>query len=40
MAGDREKALEVGCDEYHTKPVQFPRLLAQIEALLEKGEAP
>src|SRR5262249_24497955 len=34
MAGDREKALEVGCDEYHTKPVQFPRLLAQIEALL------
>ena len=39
MAGDREKALEVGCDEYHTKPVQFPRLLAQIEALLEKGEA-
>jgi CheY-like chemotaxis protein len=40
MAGDREKALEVGCDDYHTKPVQFPRLLAQIEALLEKGKAP
>ena len=40
MAGDREKALEVGCDEYHTKPVQFPRLLAQIEALLGGGEAP
>src|SRR5262249_30212985 len=40
MAGDREKALEVGCEEYHTKPVQFPRLLAQIEALLTKGEAP
>ena len=39
MAGDREKALAVGCDEYHTKPVQFPRLLAQIEALLEKGGA-
>ena len=40
MAGDREKALEVGCDDYHTKPVQFPRLLAQIEALLNKGDAP
>jgi two-component system cell cycle response regulator DivK len=40
MAGDREKALEVGCDEYHTKPVQFPKLLAQIEAVLEKSEAP
>jgi CheY-like chemotaxis protein len=39
MAGDREKALEVGCDDYHTKPVQFPRLLAQIEALLGRGEA-
>ena len=39
MAGDREKALEVGCDEYHTKPVQFPRLLAQIEAVLDKSES-
>ncbi len=29
--------LEAGCDEYHTKPVQFPRLMAQIQALLEKG---
>lgn len=40
MAGDRQKAMEVGCDEYHTKPVQFPRLLAQIEALLAEDEAP
>ena len=39
MSGDREKALVVGCDEYHTKPVQFPRLLAQMEALLRKDEA-
>ena len=40
MAGDRDRALEAGCDDYHTKPVQFPRLLAQIEALLQKGHAP
>ena len=35
MAGDREKALEAGCDDYDTKPVELPRLLAKIEALLE-----
>jgi two-component system cell cycle response regulator DivK len=34
MAGDREKALEAGCDDYETKPVELPRLLAKIEALL------
>ena len=34
MAGDREKAIEAGCDEYDSKPVDFPRLLAKIEALL------
>lgn len=34
MAGDREKALEVGCDEYETKPVEFPRLLEKIEQFL------
>jgi len=34
MAGDREKALEAGCDEYETKPVEFPRLLEKIEGFL------
>jgi two-component system, cell cycle response regulator DivK len=36
MSGDREKALEAGADEYDTKPVDLPRLLAKIEALLRK----
>ncbi len=34
MAGDRKSALEAGCDDYDSKPVDFPRLLAKIEALL------
>jgi CheY-like chemotaxis protein len=34
MSGDRERALEAGCDEYDTKPVEFPRLVTKIEALL------
>ncbi len=34
MAGDREKALQAGCDEYDTKPVEFARLLGKIQALL------
>jgi len=38
MAGDREKALEAGADDYHTKPVELPRLLEQLETLL--GGAP
>jgi two-component system cell cycle response regulator DivK len=35
MAGDREKALEAGCDEYDTKPVEMPRLLEKIQSMLE-----
>ena len=36
MAGDREKALEAGCEDFDTKPVDFPRLRAKIQALLER----
>ena len=36
MAGDREKALAAGCDDYDTKPVELPRLLEKIEALLAR----
>jgi CheY-like chemotaxis protein len=37
MAGDREKALEAGCDEFETKPVELPRLLEKITNLLPDG---
>ena len=33
MAGDREKALAAGCDDFDTKPVEMPRLLEKIKAL-------
>ncbi|NJO42114.1 MAG: response regulator [Cyanobacteria bacterium RU_5_0] len=36
MAGDREQALAAGCDEYDTKPIEFPRLLSKVERLLEQ----
>jgi two-component system cell cycle response regulator DivK len=41
MSGDREKAMEAGCDDYDTKPIELSRLLAKMEALLgEKKAAP
>jgi len=40
MDGDRGKALAAGCDDYDTKPVDFPRLLGKIRALLAKASQP
>ena len=39
MSGDREKAMGAGCDDYDSKPIELPRLLAKMEALLEDKKA-
>ena len=39
MSGDREKAMEAGCDDYDTKPIELPRLLAKVKALLGNQKA-
>jgi two-component system, cell cycle response regulator DivK len=39
MAGDREKCLSVGCDDYDTKPIELPRLLDKIQGLLAQKAA-
>jgi len=36
MAGDREKSLEAGCDDYDTKPIELERLLGKMETLLNR----
>jgi two-component system, cell cycle response regulator DivK len=37
MSGDREKAIEAGCNDYDTKPIEMPRLLEKISALLARS---
>jgi two-component system, cell cycle response regulator DivK len=39
MAGDREKAMEVGCEDYDTKPIELSRLLGKIADLLKSKAA-
>jgi len=39
MAGERDKALAAGCDEFDTKPIDFPRLLEKMRALLPGEDA-
>jgi len=39
MQGDREKALQAGCDDYHAKPIDFSQLINQIEAALAARSA-
>ena len=40
MAGDKEKAIQAGCDDYDTKPIELPRLLEKITARLGKPAGP
>jgi CheY-like chemotaxis protein len=39
MAGDREKAIEAGCDDYDTKPVELDRLIGKIERLIGAAQS-
>ena len=39
LAGDRERALDAGCSEYHAKPIDFDQLVGQIQANLRRGGA-
>jgi two-component system cell cycle response regulator DivK len=40
MSGDRERAIDAGCDDYDTKPVALGRLLEKIDSLIRKGASP
>ena len=40
MVGSQEQALAAGCDDFDTKPVDLPRLLGKIEALLQRASGP
>jgi CheY-like chemotaxis protein len=40
MAGDREKVIKAGCNDYDTKPIELPRLLQKIEVLLRTDDKP
>ena len=37
MSTDRERAMEAGCDDYDTKPIELTRLLAKMDALIERS---
>ncbi|MBI2364140.1 MAG: response regulator [Deltaproteobacteria bacterium] len=39
MVGDRDKAIEAGCDDYDTKPIELPRLLEKIDRLIGKDKS-
>jgi CheY-like chemotaxis protein len=39
MAGDRERALEAGCDDYDTKPIELPRLIEKIAAVIARRQS-
>jgi DNA-binding response OmpR family regulator len=38
MSTDRDKAIEAGCDDYDTKPIELERLLGKMEALIGTGD--
>jgi CheY-like chemotaxis protein len=40
MSGDRERAIAAGCEDYDTKPIELPRLIGKIEALLAREPRP